>query len=195
MYGIDVNKCTSDGWLPVQLAIDLRDPYYLEQLLNQPNLNLNLVTSKGSALHMAAKEANKDALLMLLDKEVDIHIKDNHGKTPFDVCNEDECLNILKRYEDKKETYHEYVKGDLPIALTTIVRGLILKAKRPFMNLKERYLLIDPFQGSMIRYESLEDYPKKPKEITPLNSLSGLKIVEKEDMSFYMKKEMIYFSI
>lgn len=40
---------------------------------------------------------------------------------------------------------------------------MILKAKRPFMSLKERYILIDPFQGSMIRYESLSDYPKKPK--------------------------------
>jgi len=71
------------------------------------------------------------------------------------------------------------VKGDLPISLTTIVRGAVLKAKRPFMSLKNRYLLIDPFQGSMIRYESSADYPKKPKEITPLSSLSGLKIVEK----------------
>lgn len=54
-----------------------------------------------------------------------------------------------------------------------------MKAKRPFMNLKERYILIDPFQGSMIRYEGLSDFPKKPKEITPLSSLKGLKIYEK----------------
>ena len=39
------------------------------------------------------------------------------------------------------------------------------------MSLKERYLVIDPFQGSMIRYENLNDYPKVPKEITPLNKL------------------------
>jgi hypothetical protein len=83
----------------------------------------------------------------------------------------------LKKYENKKETYQEYVKGNLPISLTTIVRGTILKAKRPFMGLKERYLLIDPFQGSMIRYECLSDYPKKPKEITPLSSLNGMKLI------------------
>ena len=68
MYGIDVNKCTSDGWLPVQLAIDVSDPYYLELLLAQPNINLNLVTSKGSALHLAAKEGSKKALVMLMEK-------------------------------------------------------------------------------------------------------------------------------
>jgi hypothetical protein len=54
---------------------------------------------------------------------------------------------------------------------------VILKAKRPFMSLKERYLLIDPFQGSMIRYECMTDYPKKPKEITPLSSLNGMKLI------------------
>jgi hypothetical protein len=87
------------------------------------------------------------------------------------------------------------VKGNLPLSLTTIVRGVVMKAKRPFMNLKERYILIDPFQGSMIRYESANDFPKKPKEITPLSNLNGLKIIEKEDMAFYMKKELFYFTI
>jgi len=56
---VDVNKCTSDGWLPIQLAIDLRDKYYIDKLLAQPGINLNLVTTKGSPLHMAAKEGNR----------------------------------------------------------------------------------------------------------------------------------------
>lgn len=153
------------------------------------------MTSRGTPLHLAAKEGRKEFLIMLLDKDVDIHVKDNHGQTAMDICTDEECLTLMRKYEDKKETYHEYVKGNLPLSLTTIVRGVIMKAKRPFMNLKERYLLIDPFQGSMIRYENAHDFPKKPKEITPLNSLNGLKIIEKEDMAFYMKKELFYFTI
>lgn len=43
---------------------------------------------------------------------------------------------MIKKYEEKKETYNEYIKGNLPLSLTTIVRGEILKVKRPFMNLK-----------------------------------------------------------
>jgi hypothetical protein len=70
-----------------------------------------------------------------------------------------------------------------------------MKVKRPFMNLKERYLLIDPFQGSMIRYESESDFPRKPKEITPLNSLKNLKILTEEEKSWHMKKELFYFQI
>lgn len=157
--------------------MDLRDNYFIERLLAQPTINLNMVTSRGSPLHLAAKEGRRDYLMMLLDKDVDIQIKDNHGKTALDICTDEECITLLKKYEDKKETYNEYVKGNLPLSLTTIVRGVIMKAKRPFMNLKERYLLIDPFQGSMIRYENVSDFPKKPKEITPLNNLNGLKII------------------
>ena len=52
---VDTNNCTSDGWLAIQLAIDLKEPYYVEKLVNQPGINLNLVTAKGSALHLAAK--------------------------------------------------------------------------------------------------------------------------------------------
>jgi hypothetical protein len=52
---VDVNKCTSDGWLPIQLAIDLKQPYYIEKLLGQPGINLNLVTTRGSPLHFTAK--------------------------------------------------------------------------------------------------------------------------------------------
>lgn len=67
---------------------------------------------------------------------MDINIRDNYGKTAVDICSDQECINLLKKYEDKKETYQEYVKGNLPISLTTIVRGTIFKAKRPFMGLK-----------------------------------------------------------
>lgn len=74
---VDVNKCTSDGWLPIQLAIDLKEPYYIERILNQPGANLNLVTPKGSPLHMAAKEGYRDIIIKLLDKDVDINTKDN----------------------------------------------------------------------------------------------------------------------
>lgn len=56
------------------------------------------------------------------------------------------------------------------------------------MNLKERYLVVDPFQGSLIRYESKADFPKKAKEITPLSKLKSIHIVSNDDKSWYMKK-------
>lgn len=63
---VDVNKCTSDGWLPIQLAIDIKSTEAIEKLLDDPNINLNLVTSRGSPIHFAAKLGKKDILIMLL---------------------------------------------------------------------------------------------------------------------------------
>ena len=64
----DVNKCTSDGWLPIQLAINLKSRDYVEKLLEDPNINLNLVTSKGAPIHTAARLGQKDILMLILEK-------------------------------------------------------------------------------------------------------------------------------
>jgi len=74
--------------------------------------------------------------MLLLDKDVDVSLRDQTAKAPYDVCLDDECKNLLKKYEEKRESYNEYVRGNLPLSLTTIFRGTLLKAKRPFMNLK-----------------------------------------------------------
>jgi|694.fasta_scaffold109757_1 hypothetical protein len=36
--------------------------------------------------------------MLLLDKDIDVTIKDQSGKTAYDVCLEDECKNMLKKY-------------------------------------------------------------------------------------------------
>lgn len=56
---VDVNKCTSDGWLPIQLAIDMKSSDMIQKLLDDPNINLNLVTSRGAPVHFAAKSGKK----------------------------------------------------------------------------------------------------------------------------------------
>ena len=56
------------------------------------------MTVKGSPLHLAAKEGNKEIIMQLLDKDVDINIKDNHGKTVLDLYSDSECRELLKKY-------------------------------------------------------------------------------------------------
>lgn len=96
---VDVNKCTSDGWLPIQLAINLKSHDFIQALLDEPSINLNLLTSRGTPLHTVAKLADKDILEMILTKEIDIHIKDNTGKTAIEVCMDEECIDLIKKYE------------------------------------------------------------------------------------------------
>lgn len=40
--------------------------------------------------------------MMLLEKDVDVSLKDQTGKTAYEICLDDECKNLLKKYEEKR---------------------------------------------------------------------------------------------
>jgi hypothetical protein len=73
---------------------------------------------------------------MLLKKDVDVGLKDQAGQTAWEVTKDEECRNLLKKYEEKREIYNEYVRLNLPLSFTTIFRGKVFKARKPFLNLK-----------------------------------------------------------
>ncbi len=79
--------------------------------------------------------------------------------------------------------------------MAKITKGKLKKIKKPFMNLKERFLVVDPFQGSIFRYESEDDYPKKPIEITSLSTVVNAKLVEDSDKSWHMRRDLVYFEL
>ena len=39
---------------------------------------------------------------MILEKDVDINMKDTYGKTALDICQEQTCCELIKKYEEKK---------------------------------------------------------------------------------------------
>lgn len=55
---------TSDGWTPLQLSIKKRNITTFKTLISAKGINVNQVTEKGTALHLAVK--------MNLEKFVDI---------------------------------------------------------------------------------------------------------------------------
>ncbi len=57
------------------------------------------MTSRGSPLHTAAKLGSKEILILLLEKDLDVSLKDQTGKTAYDICLDEECRNLLKKYE------------------------------------------------------------------------------------------------
>ena len=51
-----------------------------------------------------------------------------------------------------------------------IVRGNIYTVGL-FFNLKLRYFVLNPAEGTFIRYKSKEDYPMKPLEVIPTKDI------------------------
>lgn len=50
---VNLSKVTSDGWLPLQIAVNRRNKDLIKFLIEQRSLNINAVSPRGTALHVA----------------------------------------------------------------------------------------------------------------------------------------------
>ena len=58
-----------------------------------------------------------------------------------------------------------------------IMKGYVYKVKSVLMNLSMRYMVLDPFEATLIRYESEENYPKKPTDVVPFANIKTVKMI------------------
>ena len=58
----NINSLTADGWTPLQLAVNRNHIDILKLLLSREDLNINEVTHKGTALHLACKNNKHDII-------------------------------------------------------------------------------------------------------------------------------------
>jgi hypothetical protein len=65
------------------------------------------------------------------------------------------------------------------------------------LSLSERYMVLDPYQGSIVFYNKEEDYPKHPKETIPLEEvkLDSIQLLLGDKRSWQMKKDYNYFEL
>lgn len=71
-YNIDVNKISQEGWTALQLAIRKNNTKVVRLLIECKRLNLNDVTAKGTALHVALKEDKLAIAEMLINSGCDL---------------------------------------------------------------------------------------------------------------------------
>ena len=83
--GVSVNSRSEDNTTGLMLALKHHHNYIVEFLLEQPSLDLNIITFSGkTALHFAAESGNVEGLRLLLDNPRFriAQQRDNMGNTP-----------------------------------------------------------------------------------------------------------------
>lgn len=60
------------------------------------------------------------------------------------------------------------------------------------ITLNERYFVLNPFEGTLIRYKHEKFHPFKPIEIMPLKDIQNIRTISP---SWFMKSELFYFEI
>lgn len=151
-------------------------------LLKTEGLLLNTVTDKGTALHLACRHG-KAYVSALLAKNIDplyfsinfrlkivkkLRIKNEEGVTAFEICSNDEiCKLLTEKISQIKPTEGSPKFGSSQYAppKTPIVMGWLYKTGPLIFNIKRRFFVLDPYDGTFIRFERREDYPLKPRLI------------------------------
>ncbi len=100
-----------------------------------------------------------------------IRLKNDEGFNALELCINDEICKLLQdkineRFENKEQTLSnsptfesaQYAPPKTPIAM-----GWLFKTGPLIFNIKRRFFVLDPYDGTFIRFKSREDYPLKPR--------------------------------
>ncbi|CAK58392.1 unnamed protein product (macronuclear) [Paramecium tetraurelia] len=219
--GGDITSITYDGYSALTLAVLSRNELMVNLLIAQPNLNINHVSRKGSALHIAI-QLNQITILQLLLQHptLNLNIYNDQLQQPIDVAT-GKAKSMLEKELQLRTTINQNQPKDQisilsskDIPLNTLDTFIINRPQKPpvykgyieklhFSHLYsyQRYIVIDPDTGVLVRYQNKEDCPLNPKETIPLQNIFNLQIIVKErlftDNSFqllieYNQKKMYF---
>ncbi|WP_353288619.1 ankyrin repeat domain-containing protein [Wolbachia endosymbiont (group A) of Pogonocherus hispidulus] len=98
---VDINALDENEWTPLHLAA--RDACEgIVKILIENGADVNAANKDGSTpLHLAATH-NKWVVGVLIDKKSDLFSKDNEGRTPRDLAEDDDTKKLLKVAEEKQ---------------------------------------------------------------------------------------------
>ncbi|KRX00795.1 Protein kinase-like domain [Pseudocohnilembus persalinus] len=71
-----------------------------------------------------------------------------------------------------------------------IVKGMAYKHGNWTLTLRKRFFVLNPDQGTLVRYKEKKYYPMKPMEVIPLKDIQNVQHI---DRSWYMKGNIHYF--
>jgi serum/glucocorticoid-regulated kinase 2 len=139
-------------------------------LLIQAGAIVSEVTSRGSALHIAAKDCSMEAAKVLINGGAEVTLRDQENKTVLEIPMDEEMYKFLLS-NLQKGWKHEEVKQEPQIVASPhvfrppkppIVRGYVYKCGGLFLSLRQRYMVLNSDEGTLIRYKNESDYPLKP---------------------------------
>lgn len=138
---IDINAQTKDGWTALMLATYQNHSECVRLLLGISELEVNLATSRGSALHVAVQRGSIDLCVALVAAGASSDVLDSKGRKPIHLpCRPELRPYLIGRWLSSPLDYAGIVQ--YPVAL------IRLKA----------YLVLSASEGTLSRYDNKAAY-------------------------------------
>ena len=162
---IDINAKTKEGYSALHLAVFKNKTEIVKILIKIKGIKINEKVPKfGNVLHIACKLNNLKIVNLLISTNIDPFDKNDEGKLPIDLTNDEKIKKILKNYMNKNINKNILVeKNNFKPPKPNKTIGFVEKIGQWLPTFKLRLIEIDPTLGYMKRYKSKDDYPFYPK--------------------------------
>lgn len=173
----DPSLPTRDGWTPLALAVWQRHFALVSTLLGLVDVNQR-TPQKGTALHVAAKADDEEAVALLLKHpHVQQNVLDASNATPADLAGH--ATLPLLRPHSLLETFRSSLTRSTFMKNAPrrppLIKGHAYKVNYFKMALSLVYLIIDPESGVMARFKSRSHSPLNPDKLIPLDAITDIR--------------------
>ena len=184
--GASLDVSTKEGFTPLMLCLMKKEYDMFKLLIDSGKANINKSTSKGTVLHYAIESKNEQFVSYLISKSADPFLENAQHQKAIDLIDDKELREKLLKSKEEEKTLHD-LKAKPPG-----LRGTVYKTGNFFRNLKQRYIVVNTTQRSLIRYKCKADVPNKPVEIIPLKDIVSVTTVSNK---LFLQHGFYYFQI
>ena len=160
--GCNINQETDDFWTPLLIACAHGQTSCVCILLKAESIQINKMTKRGTALHIAVKYSRIDIVALLLKDRACSILEDYTGKIPLEVANDPEIIDLIPQFEGNwlLEKYSD--KNKPPSFGGNVIRYNLFSLSDKYI-----YLHINLDLGFLEEYPTKDAYMKRN---TPLIS-------------------------
>jgi serum/glucocorticoid-regulated kinase 2 len=101
--GANLNLQTVDDWTPLSLAAANCQASCLLILLKSAGIQINKMTRRGSALHIAVENNNLDIVSLLLNCGVATDLENVKGLIPLQLAQDDSIIELIPKYQGMRD--------------------------------------------------------------------------------------------
>lgn len=136
-YGANVNLVTKDEWTPLGLAAAHGHAACLTVLLESQGIQINKMTKKGSALHIAVQYNHIDIVSLLLNAGISLTQENSLNKIPLELAKSDEILELIPKFQGMRDL-EKYSNKNKPANFSgklKKLRSFKLTDRKVFLNM------------------------------------------------------------
>lgn len=187
--GWNCNEETDDFWTPLMLSSAHQQVRCAKMLLKHPSIQINKLTKKGSALHLAVSYGNFQMVLMLLNEGASCDLEDLNGKIPLELAVDKEIVELIPKFQGNREL-QRYENNDKPPHFA----GNLISYHAMRLYDKPVFVDINLETGTLDEYSEKDDYIAKQPPIASFKIKDILQIEPVKSKIWYFKS-VYYFQL